>query len=183
MRRPAAIALTPLLVFALLLGLPAPRGPADFAQAGPPPDAPDNEATNSASVVKAGLRPAAVSAAAGGVVAFDVVLTIADGWHLYAHGDTTFYGIDLKGLDKGPLAGAAIGYPAGKRADFFGTPVDLLTGRQSVHVRATLTAGASGKLEVPLGLEVQACDDQRCLAPATIPLKLKLEARGPGSSR
>jgi hypothetical protein len=127
--------------------------------------------------VKTGLQPPQVATAPGEAVAFDVVLTIADGWHLYAHGDTTFYGIDLKGLDKGPLAGAAIDFPRGKRADFFGTPVELLTGRQLIHVKAKLAAGASGKLDVPLGLEVQACDDQRCLAPATIPLKLKLDVK------
>ena len=31
---------------------------------------------------------------------FDVAMDIADGWHLYAHGDTVFYGIALKGPEK-----------------------------------------------------------------------------------
>ena len=157
----------------------------------------DAKLTDSASIVKAVLRPAKLSAEPGGAVAFEVVFTVADGWHLYANGDTTFYGIALKGPEEGSetskgksarsgaaaqvLAELAVDYPAGRPADFFGTPVKLLEGRQVIRVRSTVAAGAKpGKIDVPLGLEVQACDDQRCLAPATIPLRLRLDVKRPG---
>ncbi len=137
---------------------------------------PDDRPVDSAGVVKATLKPARIAARPGGAAAFEVAFAVERGWHLYAHGDTMFYGIALSGLEAGPLAGATIAYPAGEPGEFFGQPVRLLAGRQVVRVSATLPADAApGRRRLSLALEVQACDDKSCLAPAKLPLTLDLE--------
>jgi hypothetical protein len=77
--------------------------------------------------------------------AFAVDFTVREGWHLYAHGDTVFYGVDLTGLAPGPLAGASVVYPEGRPGDFFGTPVRLLTGRASGRLPKRRCVSASGR--------------------------------------
>ena len=57
----------------------------------------------------------------------------------------------------------------------------LLSGRQTIRVRAALPPEATGGEQlVPLALEVQACDDEVCLAPAKVPLLLRLQVRAAG---
>lgn len=178
--------LAALALFAVAVG-PAAGGPDPGGRDRDPAAGPDGAAgaaaeyENSAAVVRASLQPARLTARPGREFAFAVDFTIAGGWHLYAHGDTTFYGIALAGLEGTPLAAARIAYPAGEKADFFGTPVALLHGRQSVRVAGTLPADTPpGARELALTLEVQACDDQRCLAPARLPLTLRLDVPKPG---
>lgn len=49
----------------------------------------------SADVVKAEPAAGEVSAVAGQRVDFTIKLDIAKKWHIYAHGDTNFIGVDL----------------------------------------------------------------------------------------
>jgi len=165
-------------VCAVGCGAPASAGPAPgAAAAGEPADA---RPVDSAGVVGAALRPAVIRAMPGGSYAFAVDFTVREGWHLYAHGDTVFYGVDLTGLAPGPLAGASVAHPAGRPGDFFGTPVRLLAGRQSIAVRGVLPDSCcAGARRVELVLEVQACDAASCLAPARIALPLRLEVTAP----
>jgi len=162
--------------FACLVCCAAPvsAGPAPgAASAG---EATDNRPADSAGVVRAALRPAVVAATPGRPYAFAVDFTVRQGWHLYAHGDTVFYGVDLTGLAPGPLAGASVAHPEGRPGDFFGTPVHLLAGRQTIAVRGVLPDSCrAGARRVELVLEVQACDAGSCLAPARIVLPLRLE--------
>lgn len=164
-----------------LAGLLAAAAP---AAAGPSPVAADPAAADrpadSAGVVQAMLRPAVLAATPGHAYAFTVEFFVREGWHLYAHGDTVFYGVDLSGLAPGPLAAASVSHPAGRLGDFFGTPVRLLAGRQTIAVRGVLPDSCRvGPQRVDLALEVQACDAASCLAPARIALPLRLEVAAP----
>ncbi len=157
---------------------PAPAGPAPGGASSAEPA--DDRPLDSAGVVTAALRPTVLTATAGRPYAFAVEFTVRRGWHLYAHGDTVFFGVDLTGLAPGPLAGASVAHPAGRPGDFFGTPVRLLAGRQTIAVRGVLPDSCrAGARRVELVLEVQACDDAVCLAPARIVLPLRLEVAGP----
>ena len=111
--------------------------------------------------------PARVHAGVGETVEIPVTLDIAEGWHLYAHGDTTYYGISVTGLDTVPLAVVEVDYPEGHMGEFLGHRVRLLEGRESLILRGVLMT----ELDAPLRfeLECQACDDASCLAPAWIP--------------
>jgi hypothetical protein len=172
---------------ACLAGVAAPAGAGAAPGARPAGEAADDRPADSAGVVRAALRPAAVAATPGRRYAFAVDFTVREGWHLYAHGDTVFYGVDLTGLSPGPLAGASVTHPEGKAGDFFGTPVRLLAGRQSIAVSGVLPDSCrAGAQRVELVLEVQACDASSCLAPARIALPLRLEVttpQGAGRSR
>lgn len=162
------------LVCLVSFAAPVSAGPAPGAV--PAGEAADDRPADSAAVVRATLRPAVVAATPGRPYAFAVDFTVREGWHLYAHGDTVFYGVDLTGLAPGPLAGASVVHPEGRPGDFFGTPVRLLAGRQTIAVRGVLPDSCrAGARRVELVLEVQACDSGSCLAPARIVLPLRIE--------
>jgi hypothetical protein len=168
---------------ACLVGVGAPVSASPAPGALSADAAADDRPADSAGVVRAALRPAVVATAPGRPYAFAVDFTVREGWHLYAHGDTVFYGVDLTGLASGPLAGASVAHPEGRPGDFFGTPVRLLAGRQTIAVRGVLPDSCrAGARRVELVLEVQACDAGSCLAPARIVLPLRLEVAAPGNA-
>jgi hypothetical protein len=125
---------------------------------------------DSSSVVTAVAVPDTVRAGVGTRLAFDVVIDVAAGWHLYAHDDPRYYGIGLAGLDSLPLAGVAVTYPQGREGKFLGETVRLLSAREVVHVSGFLASTPQEPLY--LELECQACDDKSCLAPAWLPLSV-----------
>ena len=126
---------------------------------------------DSSSVVSV-KAPAAVNADVGETVGITVAIDIDKGWHLYAHGDTTYYGISVTGLDTLPLAAVKVEYPAGHMGRFLGEKVRLLEGSQELTITGVLMA----ELDEPLvfELECQACDAKSCLAPAWIPFEVRL---------
>jgi len=112
---------------------------------------------DSSAVVEAAINPTAVKVQAGDTLRFRIDVTIAPEWHLYAHADTTFYGIDLELPEEHSLR-------------------DIIAGTQTISFQAVLPADAAGgKQEMVLHLVAQACDHKRCLAPAWLPLNLILE--------
>jgi len=125
------------------------------------------------SAVVSVTAPAEVFANVGGTVSIPVDIEIDKGWHLYAHGDTTYYGISVAGLDTLPLAAVAVDYPAGHEGKFLGETVILLEGAE----RLTITGILMTELDEPLcfELECQACDDKSCLAPAWIPFEVAVK--------
>ncbi|MHB8078992.1 MAG: hypothetical protein ACYDIE_07040 [Candidatus Krumholzibacteriia bacterium] len=182
LRRAAPALLTGLLLrLGCLAGLAGVVAPASAGPSPAPADAAaDDRPADSAAVVQVVLRPAVLAATPGRAYAFTVEFTVREGWHLYAHGDTVFYGVDLTGLAPGPLADAAVTHPAGRPDDFFGTPVRLLAGRQTIAVRGVLPDSCrAGAQRVDLVMAVQACDAASCLAPARITLPLRLEVAAP----
>lgn len=158
--------------FLVACAVSAYAGPGGGPGAGPGPAA--EQPTDSAGVVAVRAAPAVVPAAPGGEVSFAVDFRIAPRWHLYAHGDSVFIGIDLKGLDKAPLDSMIVEYPPGEPGEFFGEPVRLLEGAGRVKVAGRLRPDAELPLDLELELELQACDDRTCLAPARVPARVKL---------
>lgn len=132
----------------------------------------------SADVVKAAPRQKAVTAARGQRLTFDVTLAIAPKWHLYAHGDTNFIGVDLVPGDGFPLEEFDAEYPAGEPGEFFGETVMMIAGSQVIKAEAVVPETlARGVHKVKLGLTVQACDDKTCLAPASLPVEIELTVK------
>ena len=130
----------------------------------------------SADVVKVAPAEAVVSAAPGARVAFAVEVDIAERWHLYAHGDTTFIGVDLVPAETFPLQEFTAAYPEGHEGEFFGEKVHMIAGENVIKATALVPAGlAAGEHPLELALTVQACDDKTCLAPAKVPVVITLK--------
>ncbi|MBU2500718.1 hypothetical protein KJ682_05255 [bacterium] len=130
----------------------------------------------SADVVKAAPAAATVTAKAGQRVDFTIKVDIDHTWHLYAHGDTNFLGIDLVPDEFFPLQDFQAAYPEGKAKKFFGEMVLMIEGSQVIKASALVPAGMqAGEQPLDLVVAVQACDDKTCLQPARIPVSLTLK--------
>ena len=132
----------------------------------------------SADVVKVTPRQRLLTAAPGQRITFQVALDIAPHWHLYAHGDTNFIGIDLDPDDPFPLEDYEATYPAGQPGEFFGETVMTVVGKQVISGEAVVPEKlAKGLHKVRLALTVQACDDKMCLAPELVPVEMDLTVK------
>ena len=129
----------------------------------------------SADVVKVAPANAAVTAVAGQRVAFDIKIDIEKKWHIYAHGDSNFIGVDLLPDEKFPLTELKAEYPHGHEGEFFGEKVVMIEGKDVIKASALVPADlAKGEHILTLSVTAQACDDKTCLPPADIPVSLKL---------
>jgi len=130
---------------------------------------------SSADKVKATAQPAALSSAPGDTVSFEVKLDIQKKWHIYAHGDTNFIGVDLVPDEGFILEDFQAEYPAGHEKEFFGDMVFMIEGKDVIKASALVPADlAKGEHEISFSVTVQACDDKMCLAPAYLPVAVKL---------
>jgi thiol:disulfide interchange protein DsbD len=132
----------------------------------------------SADVVKAVPATAAVTAEAGQRVSFAIDLDISKTWHVYAHGDTNFIGVDLVPAEDLPLAELTVEYPAGHPGEFFGETVFMISGQEQIKASALVPADlAKGEHKLQFGVTVQACDDKTCLAPVDLPVTVTLTVK------
>ncbi len=132
----------------------------------------------SADVVKVSAVPAAVSAAAGERVAFEIKLDIVNKWHIYAHGDSNFIGVDLVPDEGFPLESFSAEYPHGHEGVFFGEKVVMIEGKEAIKASGLVPAAlAKGEHLLKFSVTAQACDDKTCLAPADIPVSVKLTVK------
>jgi len=130
----------------------------------------------SADVVTAKANIATVTAKAGERVAFTIDLDVSKTWHVYAHGDSNFIGVDLVPAEDLPLTDLTAEYPAGHPVEFFGELVHMIAGHGQIEVSALVPAElAKGEHELQFGVTVQACDDKTCLAPVDLPVTVKLK--------
>lgn len=129
----------------------------------------------SADVVQVAAVSKTVTAAPGERVAFGIKLDVSKTWHVYAHGDTNFIGVDLVPAESMPLTDIQAEYPKGHPGEFFGETVYMISGHEQIAVSGLVPAGlAKGEHELEFGVTVQACDDKTCLAPVDLPVALKL---------
>jgi hypothetical protein len=139
---------------------------------------------DSGNVVQVALQPDRLRVKPGQDVVLLIGLDIDKPWHLYAHEDTAFYGVDLAPAEDLPLSGLQVNYPAGERSLFFGQEVLVLAGQQAIHVAGRVPQDlAPGTHPLIFELAVQACDDRRCLAPAFLPVRGELEVLTAPSAR
>jgi hypothetical protein len=130
---------------------------------------------NSGDKVKVAADPVALSAAPGERVSFSVKMDIQKKWHIYAHEDTNFIGVDLVPDEGFPLEEFKAEYPAGHEKEFFGDMVMMIEGKDVIKASVLVPADlALGEHELGFSVTVQACDDKMCLAPADLPVKVKL---------
>lgn len=108
---------------------------------------------------------------APGEGALDLAVTLAPGWHVNSHTPSEEYLIATEArLDPAPGVrfGEAV-YPDGKRMtfSFSASPLSVYDGTFTISLPVTWDAG---KPEPALSgsIEFQACDDTRCLAPASV---------------
>lgn len=125
---------------------------------------------DSSTVVTVIADPDTVVAGVGSTVTFTVTLDMQEGWHLYANGDPTYYGISFNAPEQSPLANLKVDYPEGHMGKFLGEDVRLLEGKETLTVSGILLV----QPEAPIAfeMELQACDSSSCLAPAWIPVPL-----------
>lgn len=129
----------------------------------------------SADVVKVAPGNGALTAAAGQRVDFEIKLDIQKKWHIYAHGDSNFIGVDLLPVEGFPLTEIKTEYPHGHEGEFFGEKVIMIEGKDIIKASALVPADlAKGEHVMELTVTAQACDDKNCLAPADIPVSFKL---------
>ena len=129
----------------------------------------------SGDVVKAVPVPAEVSGVSGQRVEFSINLDITKKWHIYAHGDSNFIGVDLVPAEAFPLEDLKVDYPAGHEGEFFGEKVFMIAGKDVIKASALVPEDMkAGSYDLDLAVTAQACDDKTCLAPADIPVAVKL---------
>ncbi|MBI4418884.1 MAG: thioredoxin family protein [Ignavibacteriales bacterium] len=124
---------------------------------------------------------------AGSEVKVAVMLAIEPGWHINSHTPTYDYLIGTT-LNLQPVEGIIVSdlqYPNGAllKFGFADDPLSVYEGTVPVF----LTLRISGKLQAglyPIGgsLRVQACNDEVCLAPSTIPLEIPLTVAAGGKA-
>jgi thiol:disulfide interchange protein DsbD len=132
----------------------------------------------SADVVKAAAQPTALSSAPGDTVSFEVKLDIQKKWHIYAHEDTNFIGVDLVPDEGFVLENFQAEYPAGHEKEFFGDMVFMIEGKDVIKASALVPADlAKGEHEIGFAVTVQACDDKMCLAPSDLPVTVTLTVK------
>ncbi len=115
----------------------------------------------------------------GGIANIAVVLAIEDGWHINAHNPTYDYLIGTV-VDLQPMEGviiADIRYPEGT-LQRFGFADDLLRvydGSVPIFLSFKLSEKIKpGSYSFPATVRFQACNDQVCLAPASVSLHIPL---------
>jgi len=132
----------------------------------------------SAAVVKAVATAKMVTAPAGQRVTFVIDLDVSKTWHVYAHGDSNFIGVDLVPAEDFPLTELVTDYPTGHPGEFFGETVYMISGHEQIKASALVPADlARGEHELQFGVTVQACDDKTCLAPVDLPVTIKLKVQ------
>ena len=132
----------------------------------------------SADVVRATAATSVVTGTAGERVEFAIELDISKTWHVYAHGDTNYIGVDLTPSEGFPLQEMEAEYPQGHEGEFFGDKVYTIDGTSPIKASALIPAGlAKGEHKLEFGVTVQACDDKTCLAPTDLPVTVKLKVQ------
>ncbi len=134
-----------------------------------------------ASLVQVSASP--VEIAAGSETRARVTLRVAPGWHVNANPPALDYMIatEVTIAGEGGLAVGRRSYPAPHRAKLSFEDTELLVydGEAVVEVPLAAAAGVvSGRHVLKGKVRFQACNDQLCLAPATVPFELAVTVTG-----
>lgn len=139
---------------------------------------------NSGQVVKVEAYPSLRPLHPGTLFTVAVTAKIKDGWHVNAHEGLPegFIPLNLT-MDSGSPAtlDSPPRYPEGMKKTLGGLGQAFSVYEGAVTVYADMRLAQSvpqGRLALPLHLRVQACNDQFCLAPATVPATVSVEVAG-----
>jgi thioredoxin:protein disulfide reductase len=133
------------------------------------------------------IAAAPVTIAAGGTASVQVKLTIRDGWHVNANPPAQDYMIatTVKLTTEDGITAAKAIYPAGKKEKLAIDEQPLLVYTHEAVVTVPITAAASvasGAHELHGSVQFQSCNDEVCLAPATIPFTVAVTVTAGGAS-
>jgi thiol:disulfide interchange protein DsbD len=162
------------IVFLLALALLPVRATNAAAQAGATPP-------KAATLVKATAVPLTLAAGARAEVL--VLLEIAAGWHVNANPPSPDYLIPTTVTLRG-VAGLTPGrrtYPAGEpvKLAFDENPLSVYGGQVTLKTVLTAAPGAvNGAYALPGSVRFQACNDEVCLAPTSVPFTLEVTVTG-----
>ncbi len=141
-------------------------------------------ASNSSQAVKAEGFPSLKPVHAGESFTIAVRLSIQEGWHVNAHSGLPEYFIPaVVSLGSGASADflSSVRYPPGvpKQLGGMSKPFPVYEKEAVFYADIRLNDGVkTGPLELPLQVQVQACNDRVCLAPAVLPVTVSLEIAG-----
>jgi len=126
-------------------------------------------------VVKAEVYASMEPAARGGSFQIAVVMNIRQGFHVNAREKSEEYLIatDLKAQLPSGFTNGEVVYPKGKLETFTFSKKPLNVYQGTVILRLPVNALANstiGQQHIPLKLRYQACSNEYCLPPATLPL-------------
>jgi len=144
--------------------------------------------TDSSKVVGVQVYPSANPAQPGSVIRTAVLVQIQDGWHINAHEGLLDFLIPANlSMDKNAYGTLTQNpsYPAGTKKSLAGLPQSFSVYEKAVtfYADVKLSAGLKpGTIELPFKLQIQACNDQSCLAPATLDVPVSLEVGLPGQA-
>ncbi len=136
---------------------------------------------NSAKVLDVKTYSSASPAQPGSNLKIAVVIQIQEGWHINAHEGLLDFLVPANLiLDKNAwgVLQPDTQYPAGKKKSLAGLPQPFSVYEQAVTFYGDVKLDSRlkpGAIHLPLKLQVQACNDQSCLAPAIIDLAVPLE--------
>src|SRR5205814_413696 len=118
-----------------------------------------------------------VRVAAGGQAEAPLRITIAPGWHVNANPPSPDYMIPTE-ITLAPAGGVSAGsphYPAGQKlkVSFDASAIAVFSGTVAVSVPVSAAAGAApGARRLKGHVRFQSCNDQLCLAPASVDFEL-----------
>ncbi len=123
--------------------------------------------------------------AAGSDFQAAVNVHIADGWHVNSHTPTHDYliGTELTLQPRDGYIVTDVRYPKGKllQFEFSEDPLDVYEGDFSIFVSFKTSNRISGAVDTLFGsLRMQACNNQVCIAPSTLPVFIPLVLAAPG---
>jgi len=130
-------------------------------------------------VVKPEIYASLEPVARGSSFQIAVVMKIRPGFHVNAREKSEDYLIatDLKAALPAGFSSGEVSYPKGKLEKFAFSKIPLNVYHDTVILRMPVTALASaplGEQHIPLKLRYQACSNELCLPPVTLPLDATL---------
>ena len=141
--------------------------------------------SSSESRIEASSKLSIDRAAAGSTFKVAVILKIAEGWHVNSHTPTYDYliGTTLEPAQREGIIVTDIRYPKGEKTKF-GFAEDSLSvyqGSPTIFFTVKLSERVPpGKDTLRAKVEVQSCNNQVCLAPASIDVSIPVEIVGAG---
>ena len=140
-----------------------------------------------ATLMKVAVAADPASAAPGGSFTLRIDATLAEGWHVNAHPPSEDYLIATE-AKLAAVPGVAFSdyrYPAPQtiKFAFADKPLAVYAGKFTITVRGAIAADAAPGARTLSGtLGYQPCNDQQCLAPASVPFTAALTVRGRGTA-
>jgi hypothetical protein len=137
-------------------------------------------------VVRAMAVPQHEKVPAGGMLQIDVPFEVDRQWHIYANPSSSpqFPPTTLQISTELPLQDLVVQYPRAQvyQPDGTNESVAVYNERGRIRVSARVDPAApSGRAEIQLTLQYQACNDERCMAPKTIRLTTSIEIVPPAA--